>query len=288
MFVNIAKYIESADMIKKEQFILSGSEDKTISGDLTYDETYTNQPSIIFVHGFKGFKDWGAHHLTAEFFANKGYRYFKFNLSHSGVRPDDPAAVTDMESFAADTISIALKDVDTAINYVAHTFPLNAIYLIGHSKGGGLVILKGATDKRISKIATWSSIADFSSLWKKEQEEEWHKTGRIYVENARTKEKMPLNSTLLQDYNAHKDEYSILSAAAAIQLPWLILHGDNDVNVDFSVAQQLAQAQPKAKLQKITGANHVYGASHPYTQTTLPPQLQEVANKTLLFFQEQD
>lgn len=272
-------------MIKKEQFILSGAGDKTIFGDLTYDETHTNQPSILFVHGFKGFKDWGAHNLVAGLFAAKGYRYFKFNLSHSGVKQENPTEVTDQEAFASNTVSLELKDLDTAINYVAHTYPLAPVYLIGHSRGGGLVILKGAADDRISKIVTWSSIADFSSLWKKEQEEEWLSTGRIFVENARTKEKMPLNSTLLEDFNAHKDEFNILNAAAAVKIPWLILHGDNDVNVNFSVAQQLAQAQPKARLQKIQGANHVFGASHPYTETVLPAHLQEVFDKTLAFFE---
>jgi len=286
MFVNTSIRIRPADMIRKEQFILSGAGDKTIAGDITYDDNLSDQPNIISAHGFKGFKDWGTHNLVAEHFAKEGFRYVKFNLSHSGVTQEAPNDVTDLDAFAANTTSMELKDLDTAINYVAHTYPLEPIYLIGHSKGGGLVILKGAADERIKKIVTWSSIAEFNSLWKKEQEEEWLKTGRIYVENARTKEKMPLNSTLLEDYNAHKEEFNILHAAASINIPWLILHGDDDVNVPFSVAQQLAQAQVRAKLQKIQGANHVYGASHPYTGTSLPPHLQEVFEKTLAFVKE--
>ncbi|WP_090556750.1 alpha/beta hydrolase family protein [Pedobacter hartonius] len=274
-------------MIKKEQFILSGAGDQTITGDVSYDDIFNNQPSIIFVHGFKGFKDWGAHHLIAERFAAAGYRYVKFNFSHNGVTQQAPNEVTDLEAFASNTISMELKDLDTAINYAVHTYPLAPIYLIGHSKGGGLVILRGAGDERISKIITWSSIADFSSLWKKEQEEEWRNTGRIFVENARTKEKMPLNSSLLEDYTDHKNEFNILSAAASVQIPWLILHGDDDINVPFSIAQQLAQAQPKAKLQKIHGANHVYGASHPYTEKELLPHLQEVFERCLTFLKEE-
>lgn len=270
-------------MIIKEQFILSGSGDKTISGDTTHDETQTNQPGILFVHGFKGFKDWGAHNVVAAKFAENGYRYFKFNLSHSGVTTEFPNEVTDMEAFASNTVSKELKDLDTVINYINHTYPLNPLYLIGHSRGGGLVILKAATDERISKVVSWSAIADFSSLWKKDQEQEWLSSGRIFVENARTKEKMPLNSIILEDFNAHRQEFDILNAASEVKIPWLILHGDEDVNVPFSVAQQLAQAQPKAKLQKIEGANHVFGASQPYTETALPAHLQEVFDKTLAF-----
>lgn len=260
-------------MIQKGQFTIKGSNEKTIFGDATYDDKNTNIGTIIFVHGFKGFKDWGAHNLIADWFAKNGYRYVKFNLSYSGVNAENLNDVTDMEAFADNTISKELFDVDRIVDYVSNTYPSSPIYLIGHSRGGGLSIIKAANDSRINKLITWSSIADFSSLWKKEQEAEWIKTGKIYVENARTKEKMPLNSTLLEDFNKHKEEFSILNAAKRIDIPWLILHGDDDVNVSFSVAQQLAQKQLNAKIQKIEGANHVYGASHPYTSASLPEHL---------------
>lgn len=273
-------------MVNTKQFILSGSGEKTITGDITSDDTPTAIPTIIFVHGFKGFKDWGAHHLVAAFFAENGYRYIKFNMSFSGVTQEKPHDVTDMDAFANNTVSAELKDIDTVINYATHTYPQQPVYLIGHSRGGGLVILKGANDERLTKIISWSAISDFSSLWKKEQEEEWIREGQIYVENARTKEKMPLNSILLEDFNAHKSEFNIMHAAARVKIPWLILHGDEDVNVNFSVAQQLAQAQPSAKIQKIDGANHVYGASHPYTEEKLPAHLQQVCDKTLAFIKE--
>lgn len=270
-------------MIQTEPFERTGSDEKPILGDLTYDDLNTNPDTIIFVHGFKGFKDWGAHHLSAAFFANHGYRFVKFNLSHSGVTAKNLNDVTDLNAFAENTVSKEMFDLNQVIDYVAQRFPGTKIILIGHSRGGGLAILQAAKDKRIQHLITWSAIADFSSLWKKEQEAEWLQTGKIYVENARTKEKMPLNSTLLQDFNKHKVDFNIIKAAEKVKSPWLILHGDDDVNVKFSVAQQLAQHQIKAKIQKIPGANHVYGASHPYTSTKLPEHLQQVLEKSLAF-----
>ncbi len=270
-------------MIKKDTFILDGADQKPIFGDCIYDDNITNSGTIIFIHGFKGFKDWGAHNLTAAFFASNGYRYIKFNLSHSGVTKNKMNDVTDFESFASNTISKELADLETVITYIHTTFPSSSINLIGHSRGGGLAIIQAANDKRISKLITWSAISDFSSLWKAEQEEDWLKSGKIFVENTRTKEKMPLNSILLKDFNQHKEAFDIKAAAKQIHIPWLILHGDNDVNVAFSVAQELAQKQLSAKIQKIEGANHVFGASHPYTSLVLPSQLKEVAEKTLTF-----
>ncbi len=275
-------------MIQNSPFILTGSHDKIILGDYTYDDNHTNREVIIFVHGFKGFKDWGAHHLIAQFFAEKGCRFLKFNLSHNGVTQENLHDVTDMAAFSNNTISYELADLTTVINYVAHTFPLSKITLIGHSRGGGLAIIKATTDPRISRIVTWSAIADFSSLWKPEQEVEWKKTGRIYVENARTKEKMPLSSTLLTDYQNHKTEYHILSAAQNINIPWLIIQGDEDVNVPQSVAEKLLKAQPAARLKIINGANHVFGASHPYPQPQLPAHLQEACENTYNFIMKNE
>jgi pimeloyl-ACP methyl ester carboxylesterase len=270
-------------MTSKKEFEIPGAEGKLIFGDYTFNNGVSKSPTIIFIHGFKGFKDWGAHNIMASFFAENNYRYLKFNLSHSGVTKENPKDVTDLESFAENTVSKELFDIQKVIDFTTEKFPDSPITLVGHSRGGGLAILQAAKDERIKGLVTWSSIADFSSLWKKDQEEEWVRTGKIYVENARTKEKMPLNKTLLEDLHEHKDAYSILKAAKKVHVPWLILHGDNDVNVDFSVAQALAQKQLKAQIQKIEGANHVYGASHPYTETQLPDHLQQVADKTLAF-----
>lgn len=273
-------------MIRKQQFILSGAQGKTITGDLTCDNEGTEKKTIIFVHGFKGFKDWGAHNLVARFFAENQFKYIKFNLSHNGTDPDNPVDVTDLKAFASNTVSYEMHDLEAVIHYARHTFSSDEICLIGHSRGGGLAILEAAKNPDVQKLVTWSAISDFRSLWKPEQEEEWQRSGKIFVENARTKEKMPLNSSLLEDYMEHEDEFNILEKAATIKIPWLIVHGDQDVNVDFTIAQRLAQAQPAAIIKKISGANHVYGASHPYTETTLPPQLQEVCDKTLAFLKE--
>lgn len=273
-------------MITIEKHSIKGSNDLPILIDITLNENQKNAPLIIFVHGFKGFKDWGAHHLTARYFAQNGYRYLKFNLSHSGVTLEKPNDVSDMETFAANTFSREMLDVDLVINYAIANLGVKEVFLIGHSRGGGLSILQTASNPHIKGLITWSSIADFSNLWKKEQEAEWKKEGKIYVVNARTKEKMPLNVALLEDFENNKEKLDILSAAKQITVPWLIVQGDDDVNVPFETAQKLANADANSRLIKIEGANHVYGASHPYDKETLPTQLLQVCEKSLMFLNE--
>ena len=270
-------------MIKVENHSIAGSNKKPILIDITLEEKQPSTPLIIFVHGFKGFKDWGAHHLAARYFAQNGYRYLKFNLSHSGVNPNKPTDVNDLDTFAANTISKEMLDVELVINYALKNLSVEKVFLVGHSRGGGLAILHAANNPYIKGLITWSSIADFSSLWKKEQEEQWRKEGKIYVENARTKEKMPLNVSLLEDFKSNSATFNILKAAKKVDIPWLIVQGDEDVNVPFETAQKLANANPSSRLTRIEGANHVYGASHPYPIETLPPQLFQVCEKSLTF-----
>ena len=273
-------------MIYTENYSITGSNGKLISMDVTINSVNDNIPLVIFIHGFKGFKDWGAHHLTARYFAQHGYRFLKFNLSHSGVNPAEPNDVTDFATFAANTFSKEILDIDLVVNYAVNHLNAKQIYLIGHSRGGGLAILKAAHDSKIKALITWSSIADFSSLWKVNQEESWRNEGKIYVTNARTKEKMPLNVSLLEDFTAHKETLNILNAANEIHIPWLIVQGTADVNVPVETAQQLAETNPASQFIKIEGANHVYGASHPYTEETLPAHLLEVCEKSVLFLNQ--
>lgn len=273
-------------MILQNTFSIIGAEQKTIHGDITYDDRHTNAPSIIFVHGFKGFKDWGAHNLVARYFAQQGFRYLKFNLSHSGVVPQKPNDVSDMHSFAANTISKEMLDVDLVIKYAIENLKVDSVYVIGHSRGGGLAILQAASNLYIKGLITWSAISAFNSLWKKEQEDDWRKDGKIEVINARTKEKMPLNLTLLEDFEANQQQFDILANAKRINIPWLIVQGDDDVNVPFEHAQKLNGANLNSRLVKIEGANHVYGASHPYEKETLPAQLLQVCEKSLMFLNE--
>ena len=51
-------------MIINKNKILASKEKKPILFDAYYHETEKPQPLVIFCHGYKGFKDWGAWHLV--------------------------------------------------------------------------------------------------------------------------------------------------------------------------------------------------------------------------------
>jgi pimeloyl-ACP methyl ester carboxylesterase len=258
-----------------EDFEIKGFGGLPIKGDITYANTYPDY-LVIFIHGFKGFKDWGTHQLTANFFANNSIYFLKFNFSHSGVGPNDLSDINDLELFAKNTPSKELYDLDQVISFAANKFPHLQIVLLGHSRGGALSILQAAKDKRVIKLITWASIPSFRNLWKQEDEENWKETGVNHVLNGRTGEKMPLSVELLNDVLQNENQFNLTEAAKNIQKPWLIVQGTEDPAVKTEVAQNFHQVQPKSKLMIVEGANHVFGASHPYSNNNLPSDLEKV------------
>ncbi|MES2730386.1 MAG: hypothetical protein V4714_01515 [Bacteroidota bacterium] len=114
------------------------------------DATFTNdskrKPVVIFIHGFKGFKDWGHFNLIADAFAQADMVFIKLNLSHNGTALDFPEDFADLEAFGHNNFSIELDDVGVLIDYLfsancvipSTEIDLQRLYLIGHSRGGGV------------------------------------------------------------------------------------------------------------------------------------------------------
>lgn len=257
--------------------------------DLTYDSRHKTAPLVIFAHGFKGFKDWGTHNLLARHFAQNGFRFLKFNFSHNGTTPDHPVDFADLIAFADNTFSIELDDLNTVIDFATggSAFPpAHGVFLIGHSMGGGISIIKTAEDKRIKKLATMASISSFHNLWPKSAEEQWRLQGIMYMLNSRTNQQMPLKSTLLDDLARNPRRLDIAGQAAQLEQPWLIIHGDEDKTVPLSHAKELHQAQPQALFSVIKGGDHTLGGTHPYTKDVLPEHLLEFSKQVIEFFNQ--
>ncbi|WP_395626522.1 alpha/beta hydrolase family protein [Daejeonella sp.] len=273
-------------MINRQSFTIEGAEGKAILMDLHFKSGQEAHPLVLFVHGFKGFKDWGAYNLVAEYFVKQGFRFLKFNFSHNGTSPENPTEFTDLGAFGDNTFSKEFFDLNQVISFAksGKNFPKAEILnLIGHSRGGGTSIIHSAKDPRINKLITWAAISDFRSLWKKEDEKEWRIKGVIFNFNTRTKQYTPLKIDLLYDLEKHSKSYDILLAAQQIRNPWLIIHGDQDVNVSLNEALKLKENCLDAELFIVPHANHVFGASHPFTKDELPLELHLACEKSVDF-----
>ena len=229
----------------------------------------------------------GAHiTLVAQYFAENGFKYLKFNFSHNGTTADNPLEFSNLIAFGDNTFSIELDDLKTVIDFACGGSSMPAastIYLIGHSLGGGISIVKTAEDARVKKLITMASISSFNNLWPKELEEQWRLQGITYMLNTRTNQQMPLKVGLLNDLYKNPGRLDILAKAIEIKQPWLIVHGSADIPVPVSQAEQLKAAQPNAELVIIPGADHTFGAIHPYVENTLPPDLLEFCGSAVNF-----
>ena len=273
-------------MIRKQYFNIPGAKGRGMLMDLTFDDTLKKAPLVIFAHGFKGFKDWGSHNLVANRFAENGFRFLKFNFSHNGTTVANPNELVDLIAFADNTFTMELYDLNTVIDFACSGSAMPAepwVYLIGHSMGGGLSIIKTTEDTRIKKLISMAAISNFHNLWPKDIEQQWRLQGITYILNKRTGQELPLKRTLLEDLDQHPARLDIPAKAKQIKQPWLIVHGDADPTVPLSSAEALSAAQPAAEFSVIAGADHTFGSSQPWLGAVLPLPLLEFCEQSILF-----
>ena len=177
----------------EKNIILQRANQKPILIDCYYTEDKSKQPVVIFCHGYKGFKDWGAWDLMAKAISMAGFCFIKFNFSHNGGTVANPIDFPDLEAFGNNNYTTELNDLGDVLDWIQSEFKTNSfvatdkINLIGHSRGGGIAILKASEDKRISKLITLASVSDFGSRFGSEDEIiSWKATGVKYVQNGRT------------------------------------------------------------------------------------------------------
>jgi len=259
--------------------------------DAFYEKTETKKPVLIFVHGFKGFKDWGCWDLLCEKLAEQNFAVFKFNFSHNGTTLDKPLDFDALEAFGENNFSKELDDLGTVIDWIfnqdtiaENELDFETINLIGHSRGGGAVLLKAAEDARINKVCTLASVSDFHSKWTQEVVEFWEKEGKLLILNGRTQQQMPLNFQLYTNYIQNKSRLDIESNCKRLLNSVLLIHGTNDKAVAYTALNKLNNWIENSEVLSIDGANHVFGANHPYIDTELPNHMQKAFKTIVTFF----
>lgn len=244
-----------------------------------------NKELVVFIHGFMGFMDWGAWHLVANYFYAHNYDFCRFNLSHNGTSIEAPTDFVDLEAFGANTYSKELNDIQALLHHIESQHRnYSRIHLIGHSRGGGMAILTAQhwnCHSKLGQVCTWAAICDIDRRFPTGEELVlWKELGLRLVKNGRTNQELPQYYQLYEDYIANRSQLDILGAAKYIGKSLHIFHGDLDESVPISEAFELGNAAGVA-IMTIKGADHVFGAKHPWNTETLPPLLQELCMQTL-------
>tara|TARA_B100000809_G_scaffold47690_1_gene42348 strand:- start:4900 stop:5733 length:834 start_codon:yes stop_codon:yes gene_type:complete len=277
-------------MLISKNDIIQGKHSKPIVLDFGFKANGLQKPVIIFAHGFKGFKDWGHFNTMMEFFIQNNFAFVKFNFSHNGGTVEQPIDFPDLEAFGNNNYTKELDDLRTVVDWIEglETTEIDKaqIYLIGHSRGGGISILAAHEDNRIKKLITWAAVSDLINRYPKEVLSHWKKEGVLYVENSRTNQQMPLYYQLAEDTLNNLERFKIENAASQLEIPHLVIHGTADNVVSVSEAESIKKWSRTSKLTIIEGANHVFGAFHPFLETTFPKDVQLVLEKTIQFIKK--
>ena len=270
---------------------LESPTNKPILYDVFSNPASKKQPLVVFCHGYKGFKDWGAWHLVAKAFMKANCCFVKFNFTHNGGTIEQPIDFPDLNAFAENNYTKELTDLKTMVNFLlsdafscSEFIDKNNVTVIGHSRGGGIASIFASEDSRVTKLITWASICDFGKRTATISElDQWRKDGVKYVLNGRTKQQMPHNYQFYEDYKANKDRLNIEVAVKALKIPHLIIHAKDDPSVKFDEALCLQQWNPNSQLITVDNANHVFNAKHPWDENDLPEALQLVADTSVSF-----
>lgn len=254
------------------------------------------KPLVIIAHGFKGFRNYSFIPIAAQAFAQSEMIALRFCFSHNGMM-DGRWLVQDEAGFASNTISREVEDTLDVVNafIVNESFSSarrtwdGRIFLVGHSRGGGVVQIAGkelleSDSLDLQKVVGWNSIARFSR-WTDRMRESWIHTGYLEITNQRTGQLLRMNKEYLIDLEQNSDRFSISQAANILADRLLLIHSEQDLTVPVSEVSSLYdQTDQSGSLVIIPNTTHTFGMAHPVDRYTAG--LQAAIDTTLEWFRQ--
>lgn len=262
----------TAGSISHIRFNLATEGNEPLRCDVRYAiTTLSPLPVVIFAHGFKGFKEWGSIPYICTRLAAVGFYVLSFNFSHNGVEGDSEE-FTRLDRFRENTISREVDETIALVDAVSRQAVPDAeriipseISLLGHSRGGGIVLLAASRSSKVRRVVTWAAVATFHR-YTDAQRRRWREQGYLEVVNGRTGETMQLGEALLDDIESHAEELNVLRAAHDLGRRLLVLHGEQDLSVRIDDAEAIVAAADPAltTFVRLPQTNHTFGAVHPF------------------------
>lgn len=251
-------------------------------GASVYGEIENASSVTLFLHGFKGYKDWGAFPLLCEEIASRSdLPVVAINFTHNGTSIDNPSEFVDLEKFGRNTFSQELEDVYTVIVYLQGLLgvPVN-INIIGHSRGGSTAILAASQFGSVKKVITWAAVIDIFTRYAFDDLERWQKEGVKYVYNGRTDQNMPLYVGLAHDLLGQRMRYDVARILNAGHKEFTLIHGKNDEAVSVKELDYVSNERVKKVVLEEVG--HTFGGKEPWTEVHWPKESDKLIEETVL------
>jgi len=283
--------------VKKEAGSVESREDLPIYYDLYSPVTTVTRsfPIILFLHGFKGFKDWGAFPDACEYLARYGFCVLSFNFSKNGVGKnmmefDQP------ELFEQQTLSSDLNDVGDVISHLKNgdlrseevMINTDIIGIIGHSRGGHTAIAAAAEYPGIQTVVTWSAVANYNKRWSDQMVKDWESKGYTEIVNSRTGQTLKLGKIVYDDAIENADRLMASRRVKELHIPALFIAAKNDESVPHSESKKLFRACPSddKEIRLIQNTGHTFDTAHPFEDENFPEPFNELLEATEVWFLE--
>ncbi len=252
-------------------------------------------PVILFLHGFKGFKDWGPFPDACQDLARSGFGVLAMNFSLNGIG-DNKTELDRLDLFERETLSQDLDDIGTIIHALqkgdihdSHShLNTDMIGIVGHSRGGHTAVVAAAEFESIQCLVTWSAVGNYIQRWAKEKIEDWKSKGFIEVENTRTGQVMKVGLAVYEDAVSNADQLMAMKRVSDVRIPSLFIHAREDETVPYTDSEELhiECAAKDKELRLIANTGHTFGAAHPFEEMDFPAPFSEVLEWTIGWFRE--
>jgi pimeloyl-ACP methyl ester carboxylesterase len=273
-------------LMRESDLVLDGYEGRELWCSLIMPDR-PQGPPVVMAHGLMGFKDWSFFPWLSRTFAEAGYPVLRFNFSGSGMAGHKDGPFTDLGAFQGDTITRQVEDLHTVINHLVRGGleealpPQKKVFLWGHSRGGGVVLLAAERDPAVSAVSTWATISRLNR-YPIQITQPWRRDGSYPFESNRTGQVLRSGLAFLEDVEKWGREGDIPIFMHRLQVPVLLVHGAEDESVKPEESESLAALNHRSRLLILAGSDHKFNADHPFTSP--PAVLQDAARATLDFF----
>ncbi|HEX7421669.1 MAG TPA: alpha/beta hydrolase [Thermoanaerobaculia bacterium] len=219
-------------------FEISSREGLPIRGDI--DAPPQARAAVVIIHGFGAFKDWGFFPWLSEYLCASGAVAARFNMSRSGIG-DVNDRFDRLDLFRDDTYTIQIHDLLDVVAYTQSRFRGVPLFLLGHSRGGGIALLAAREIEDLAGVVTWSGIS---------RADRW--------------DDVDVTATaVLADFEANRQRLDILDSASQLRVPLLAIHGASDKSVPADDSRAIVAKATDSSLLTIEGASHTFNAIHP-------------------------
>jgi pimeloyl-ACP methyl ester carboxylesterase len=217
---------------------LTNAQQETL--DFAFHPGKENNALVILGHGVTGNKDRPLLIALAEALSAHGWPCLRLSFSGNGASAG---------SFEHATITKEIADLQAVLDAIPADIQ---VAYIGHSMGGAVGVLTAVRDEKIRVLVSLAGMVFTADFFDREFADIVAGEGCMWEE-----ESCPLSQEFADDLHQHCD---LIDAAAAIEIPWLLIHGtaDDVVPAHDSESAFAAATVGEKKLCLLDGAGHSF------------------------------